>query len=365
MTRSNERSDANDDAAYPTRPNPRDLSRRRFLGASLFGAGLALVPDGLLNGALALDTAASGVDGSEAGAGGATTRRGGEAFSVSAGRSAVLAVGRDAGGAAAVWRSADGANWKPVKIDRAQFQAAEVRGVVADGSGFVAVGSTVRPAPGFRRSSGPTVWQSSNGAEWSQRLDVPVAGNASLSAVAVAEQGVVAVGARLDAEGAEGEAGLVLHSEGDGVFSEVPFAPGSDLPVGSLLGVVAQGSTLVAVGTDINGGRVWQSADAREWNEVAAAAATFQATAIRSIVHREDGLYVTGASIFDYRPRHWRSVDGGATWDEQHLELGDLARPGAVINDLTALGRERGGVLVVGGHGDAAVLEKGALVGAD
>jgi photosystem II stability/assembly factor-like uncharacterized protein len=96
------------------------------------------------------------------------------------------------------WRSPDGADWTPVADDPTAFADAEVRSIVRNASGYVAVGllgTAVEP-------TGSLAWTSADGEHWARVDDPDLAKGRVASLVVRPDGGLLAVGADLDRHGA-------------------------------------------------------------------------------------------------------------------------------------------------------------------
>ena len=170
----------------------------------------------------------------------------------------------------ALWLSPDGRSWSPTGGQPEFYVEASVEGLgVADGS-LVAVG-LISETEGF---SHPAVWVSTDGEEWDLgevvRTD-GVSGFSGMSAVALGEQGLVAVGF---AQGTAGTAGAVWTAmTAGGPWKRLPdpeglFGEGSSSST-RVHGVAGNASGYIAVGLALErpfGNYVlWTSADGESW----------------------------------------------------------------------------------------------------
>lgn len=156
----------------------------------------------------------------------------------------------------ALWISRDGgASWEDAP--NGSFPQGTLD-VVATDVGYVALG---QGPDGI-----PAVWTSPTGLEWQLVADDSVFGNASVSALAVHDGRIVAVGARPHGAG-PGPAMAWLSS--DGARWEPIILSGPD--AGNAVDVIATDTGFVAVGSqlgELTGAVAWRSSDGRTWQAV-------------------------------------------------------------------------------------------------
>jgi hypothetical protein len=196
-------------------------------------------------------------------------------FGVAAGGPGLVAVGWGRSGeddAAAVWVSADGYTWERI-VDDAVFGGPgtqAMQAVLADGPGLVAVGYDF-----LEGNFVAAAWTSPDGFAWSQvPHDGAVFGGQIglyMYSVAIGGPGLVAVGS--DYSGVDAD-GAVWTSPDGLTWTRVPHDEAVFGGAGNqeMLGVVAGGPGLVAVGRDDSGeagdAAVWASADGLTWTRV-------------------------------------------------------------------------------------------------
>lgn len=182
---------------------------------------------------------------------------------VTMGESQFVVGGRKCAPACSVafWISGDGAAWQEATVDEA-LEGTNVRQIVPDGSGFVAVGSASGP-----ESSVGAVWVSDDGSRWTRvGASDDVFAAALIETVAAAGEGFLAFGS----DSSLGEDGHpVVWTSPDGVtWSRVLLDP-DVFQNANVSRVVASGEGFVAVGMDRNGGALWLSPDGLDWERVA------------------------------------------------------------------------------------------------
>ena len=236
---------------------------------------------------------------------------------VVAGGPGLVAVGSDASGGdsgypdpdAAVWTSVDGLAWARVPHDEAVFGgtcpqnsygndcAQGMYGLAAGGPGLVAVGYE-SDSPGMEENA--AVWTSADGLTWTQvRHDEAVFGgpdNQSMVGVVAGGPGLVAVGY----DESSGDRDAAAWTSVDGVtWTRVPHdeavfgGPGWQ----AMEGVAAGGPGLVAVGYDASdrGAAVWTSDDGLAWTQAPYDAAVFGSLQLESVAAAVPGLVAVGS----------------------------------------------------------------------
>jgi len=239
---------------------------------------------------------------------------------VTASADGMVAVGASDAGAAA-WTSGDGVAWQPIEVASAD-DAAALRAVTLDGDGDgVAFGAAdTGRSRIWSATDGSRPWQPADGG----RIDGHV------NAVAIAGDRQLAVGDLLDAESGGAAAGAVWTS-GDGLSWEL--LADLQLNEGTVSDVVVAGDTVVVVGFDLDGGRVWTSTGDGDLEAVDAG--EFATATIQGVAHTDGGYVALGRALDDLRPIVWRS-DDGMTWSREELR-GDAFAPDLQINDLTTV----------------------------
>ena len=288
----------------------------------------------------------------------------------------VLVIGMSAGGDPLGWLTDDGRQWVEHTLGTTERQTAEVWGVAPYAGDFVAVGATTERAdrriaesgivPGpdtqvtfVQRRRTPTVWRTSDCIEWSgQSFEHVVGSHAHLIAVACDGSRLVAVGATLDDDGAQGVQGLVLTST-DGVsWRRVDLGAAGDLTEGAFTAVAIGDDGWYATSVDIEGGTVWRSSDGWHWSVVDGSSDAFRGITLQGIGIDRDRILVAGTGLFATEPRYFVSRTAGRTWRKAKLDVSLLAGPDALVGDLSVIS---GDVVVVGTHRGAPVLEGGEL----
>lgn len=173
-------------------------------------------------------------------------------------------------------------------------------------------------------------WHTDDLATW-QPVDPSVSGiDGRVAAVTTDGRRWLAVGDRVDPEGGEAYEGVVWSSQDGQTFA--PAVDGLELDEGTLTDVVVADGTLVVVGFDVTGGRVWTSVpDA----DTTPAQGAFAGSTIEGVAATADGFVALGRGIGDLRARTWTSPDG-RTWRDAVVDGSALA-PTEEIGDVTTL----------------------------
>lgn len=286
-----------------------------------------------------------------------------------------MVVGETDAGQAVSWRIRDGGSWDEHRLPPPAPGEPDVWGVAAHGDRFVAVGSLlwqqavrVRPDVAAADRSDvtfassrrqPAVWWTFDGATWEgDTLDGVGAAHAQLIAVSCHTDLLVAVGSTLDADGAQGDSGLVLVSA-DGArweHGEIRGPGAGALPEGSFTGVTAAGDVWFATSSDMIGGAVWTSDDGRHWSVIESSRTQFAGMTLQGITVRGRRVIVAATSLSDHRTRYRASVDGCRTWLAGRPRVHAMERVDTTVMDVTVIDGE---VVVVGTRGDVPVIAKG------
>ncbi len=301
--------------------------------------------------------------------------------SVCRGRSGVLVVGVTHDGDPVSWRSRDGRRWNRHDLHPPAAGQADVWGVAAHRDRYIAVGSLVQRRLASvwpdQAASGaqddvtftatrrePTVWWTRDGVDWAgHTLDAADARHAQLISVSCSGSRLVAVGSTLDADGVQGDGGLVLTSDDGerwrrGLLATVDRA----LPEGSLTGVAFAGDAWYATSSDMTGGAVWYSADASVWSVLPSSRRQFAGMTLQGIGVRGRRVLVAATSLADHGARYYASADGCRTWRALPPRIRASDRHRTTVTDLSVIDGE---VVVVGTRGDAAIIEGGVADGRD
>ena len=215
----------------------------------------------------------------------------------------LVAVGRDLTSVdqdvAASWTSTDGVGWERVESEAQfeQLEGAQMIDVTVGGPGFVAVGS----AP---RMDASAVWTSTDGTAWQRVPHTQVFDTSFMWSVAPGGPGMVAVGWR-----GRPEPMAAVWVSNDGL----DWRLADDLPGGELFQVrsvtAGEDGMLVAVGDSLEGGQsaIWTSEDGVTWT-AAGDPAMFVNTLISSVVAYGSGHIAAGSITDDAAV--WTSPDG-------------------------------------------------------
>src|SRR5690606_22550231 len=157
---------------------------------------------------------------------------------------------------------------------------------------------------------------------------------------------LVAVGSTLDADGVQGDGGLVLVSEDHGrSWRRCELPAQSALSEGSFTGITRTRGRWFATSTDIEGGAVWSSDDGRRWWPIGASARRFRGFSLQGIGARGGDVFVVATSLRDHRSHLFASTDRCRTWQDVRRRRLTLDGPDATVNDLSVLADD---VVVVG-----------------
>jgi hypothetical protein len=163
---------------------------------------------------------------------------------------------------ARLWRSTDGAAWRPV-ADEDAFDGGEIRALATLPTGLVALG---RLGTG-QRSTGSVAWRSTDAGSWT-RIDDPALAGGLVAAVAVTDGRLLAVGSDLD------EREAVAWSSSDGTTWARAPSEAARLHVGEkirMTDVVSTPAGFVAVGNYVGvqfgTGTSWLSRDGVSWSQ--------------------------------------------------------------------------------------------------
>lgn len=235
---------------------------------------------------------------------------------VAASEDGMVAVGSDGG--AAAWRSSDGSTWQSVEV---AGDDADALHAVAFESGGVAFGAVdPEPSQTWAASAGSRSWEPAESSGIDGRVN----------AVAVAADRWVATGDLVDAETGTATAGAVWTSDDGDRWESLAELP---LNEGTASDVVVDGDTVVVVGFDLDGGKVWTSTGGGDLQAVEDG--EFGAATIQGVAHIDAGYVALGRTLGDMRPVVWTSQDGAA-WSREDLSS-DAFAPDLQINDLATV----------------------------
>jgi hypothetical protein len=253
---------------------------------------------------------------------------GGTLYGVAASRNSTVAVG-SSGDAPAAWTSGDGVNWQPAVVGAADGVPQLRAAAFSQDQGIAFGGDDMDVSQ---------VWTSTDdGLEW-------VAGSGAagvdgrVNALGVDGDTWLAVGDQIDPESGESAGGRLWTSDGGQSWQ----ATSADLATdeGTISDVAAADGTVVVVGFDIAGGKVWTGTAA---TLQPVADEQFEAVTMQGVATTDDGFVVLGQGVGDLQPIAWTSPDG-IHWTRLDLDPAAFP-PEAEIHDLTTVD----GVLVAVG----------------
>jgi hypothetical protein len=225
----------------------------------------------------------------------------------------------------AFWRSADGTTWTPLERGGATFADARVTSIVATPTGLVAWGSVGQPAcsgQGEGQTTCPPAPAPAppppDGISWARIAGATMFAGASISAVAVGPQGLVAVGDTgwatpaiwLSATGTRWQR-LVLPSA---VFAGAHFSDVRATASGYVL-AGGTGTQLVTVTGGPKGNAsvvaaAWWSGDGRMWTKATVHRAGGAGSNLGLVFVGDDGMVATGSASGGQESVAWTSADG-------------------------------------------------------
>lgn len=252
---------------------------------------------------------------------------------------------------AALWVSEDGISWERLSTQGPGFDGPNgyaIHDLAVGGPGYVAVGWLVED--GWER---PAVWVSSDLAAWTRVESDSFDDLGTMEAVAVGEEGIVAVGSGgiwFSPDGREWQRAVQSSSS---PLSDVAATEWGFIAVGVVeepmdridgLPVAEAFRPYVAISND---GSTWEKIDLPEEDDWFGA----QASAIAAV----DGQIVVGGiyrnawgTYFDMPPAFWSSEDG-TSWDVYGVEAAPvkgMSKPSASIRSLAIT---ESGIVAVGG----------------
>lgn len=264
-------------------------------------------------------------------------------MAVSATPDGMVAVGSSDGSAAA-WTSADGAAWEPLSIGDAAAAVPTLRAVALAGdTGVVFGGSDDDPSRQWTTTGDGRGWATGSANGIDGRVNA-VAGDVD-GANGAARW--VAVGDAIDAETGTAAAGAVWTSD-----DRQRWERSAELTMneGTLSDVAVDGQTVVVVGFDVEGGRVWTSTSG-DLDLRPVDTDVFAVASIEGVVATSDGFVALGRGLGDLRPVVWTSADG-RRWTRDGT-ITDVFGPDRQINDLA---RVDGRLVAVGSAPDGGVV---------
>lgn len=303
---------------------------------------------------------------------------GGQPRAVCHGPSGVVVVGSTEHGDPVSWHSRDGRRWEARQLPPPARGDAEVWGVAAHGAHYVAVGSVLQRQATPVVAHGavdqvqadvtftavqrqPTVWWTGDSATWTGRtVAYAPSAHAQLIAVSCNSDLLVAVGSTLDADGVQGDGGLVLISRDGQVWEHGEIATSAGLPEGSFTGVAAAGDRWFATSSDMSGGAVWSSDDGRRWSVLGASRRQFAGMTLQGLGASDTHVHVAATRLADHATRYYTSSDGCRTWRRLRPRSNGLDNADSTVTDLAVVA---GDVVVVGTRGAAPVIEGGIADG--
>lgn len=344
--------------------NPTDLIAPAEEGGTWTVVGSIYIPD---DGAASATvwTSEDGRDWSAETVGAASSGHDMVIAAVARGTDGLVAVGRVGDGEkgdAAVWTQ-DGAEWSSSTPSSMGGNHEQWASDVAVGPG----GTVVVGGESVWGDIRPRAWFSPDGGSWTS-VDggaggpFDATGEETVRAVSALGEGFVAVGSRT----LENEQDGVIWYSPDGQSWEQLDQPslGGDGRQ-DILTVTALSRGIVAGGmSDLDGNGqgdpvVWRSPDGREWQPAVGplpmtdTRTTVSDLAVRSLSFGSEGLIASGGN--DWRPRVWRSDNGGAGWKELPNPVrGDLFQDGVTLRAASSFGAV---TVAIGGEPSVLVLD--------
>jgi len=254
---------------------------------------------------------------------------------VAAAGETLVVAGADNDGPAVWRRDVDG--WHRDQVRR-PGRAPRIDAVAVDGGRGVAFGGDGGGTSHLWVHDGGAVWRAVTG----ERTGI----DGRVNAVTVDGDRWIAAGDAVDPEAGEAYEGVVWASRDGRTFR--PLATGLDLAEGTVTDVAAADGTVVVVGFDVTGGRVWTSSDGEG---LSPAAGTFGAMTMHGVAATSDGFVILGRGVGDLAPRAWRSADG-REWEMLDIDATGVA-PDDEIHDAATFGDT---VVAVGGSPTGGVL---------
>ena len=240
-----------------------------------------------------------------------------------------------------IWLSTDdGATWERGQV----LDGAEIVSLATGGPGMVAVGQVTTAT---ERPAGVAIWTTNDGVSWTQVEGTGELGRAAMNGIVSTESGFVAVGTSREDPNQEQLDGAVWTSP-DGIgWTRVP--PGREFDDASMSAVTIGAEGLLAVGNssapDASGPTAWRSTDGSEWERFPAALAE----AVMLGVTPVDGSFAAVGFTGSYDEPTlalWTSADG-VTW----TDVPDVAEEGpGQLHDAVAFD----GRIVAGGFAGSA-----------
>jgi hypothetical protein len=258
---------------------------------------------------------------------------------------ALAACGGQSGSPSAPGSQPPGGGWQLLG-DFPASGTAQVNSIVANGSGFVAVGTRVdEAATCLADLNHGRVWSTSDGRAWASIPDDAFA-QTDLTQLVLFHDGLYAFGTsgtfddQTGCAGAANPAGVNIWRSADGGASWQRLEQATAIARATIGDVVVAGEQLVLVGsqTDEDGNdqaATWSSADALVWTPAELSPAT---SFLGSAAARDN--VVVGFGFDEDFPLPWITRDGGGHWYEESTDVGgaptDEGELGLGIEDVIA-----------------------------
>lgn len=242
---------------------------------------------------------------------------------------------------AAMWRSADGRDWR--RVEDETFTNRSLGDVIPWNGGLLALGWN---APYASEYHGFALWRSSDGDDWQLVSSETLPGIELVSGLLVGPDGLVAWGPRSTWVSGSEMGGVVRSIDGI-VWTRTPDQ--ASLAKAEILGVALEDGRYVAVGVSGLPGEepvvpaAWISEDGVTWTRVAPPSGT-AAGAMRDVWSTGTGFVASGWAMrspdTDMVRTYWASTDGT---DWAALEPGTFVpdAPGMEVSEPAALGDGR------------------------
>ena len=236
-----------------------------------------------------------------------------------------------------IWLSTDdGATWEKGQL----LEGAEISSVATGGPGMVAVGQVTTAT---ERPAGVSVWTTNDGVSWTKAEGTGELGRGAMNGIVSTESGFVAVGTSREDPNQALLHGAVWTSPDATAWTRVPHGP--EFENASMRAVTVRPEVLLAVGNSgapgASGPTAWTSADGSEWQRLPAELGEAVMLGVTAVGGSLAAVGFTG-TYEDPTLALWTSADG-VTW----TEVPEVAEEGrGQLHDAVAFD----GGIVAGGY---------------